>query len=56
MNKTEMEIFIEEMETIGDIWTLEEVEREYGNHGLEDALAERRKFVTMHLINIASLS
>lgn len=55
MNKTEMESFIEEMETIGDIWTLEEVEREYGTYDLEGALADRRKLVAMHLINISSL-
>lgn len=31
MKKREMYIFMEEMEAIGDTWTLEEVERVYGN-------------------------
>ena len=35
MKKREMYIFMEEMEAIGDTWTLEEVERVYGNSTLD---------------------
>ena len=32
MNKTEIQTFIEEMKSIGDIWTPEQVEKEYGDY------------------------
>lgn len=54
MNKSEMEIFIEEMSSIGDEWTLEQVEECYGDSTLEDALESRRSLVGMHLGNIAA--
>ena len=31
MNKKDIEVFIEEMKTIGDEWTPEQVEDVYGN-------------------------
>ena len=54
MNKSEMEFFIEEMSSIGDEWTLEQVEECYGDSTLEDALENRRSLVNMHLGNIAA--
>ena len=48
MKKSDIEIFIEEMEQVGDKWTHEEVERVYGKMSLERALADRKKAVTMY--------
>lgn len=35
MTKSEAEIFIDEMESIGDVWTVEQVMDVYGNVTLE---------------------
>lgn len=45
MKKREIETFIEEMESIGDEWTPEQVEDVYGDSTLEDALADRKSSV-----------
>lgn len=42
MNKREIAEFIEEMETIGDVWTPEQVKDVYGDTSLDDALADRK--------------
>lgn len=42
MKKTEIQEFIEEMESIGDKWDKEDVERVYGDMLLEEALADRK--------------
>lgn len=42
MNKKDIEVFIEEMKTIGDEWTTEQVEDVYGNSTLDEALADRK--------------
>ena len=42
MTKREIEIFIEEMEAIGDEWTVEQVRRVYGSYTLEEALRARK--------------
>lgn len=42
MNKKDIEVFIEEMKTIGDEWTPEQVEDVYGNSTLDEALADRK--------------
>lgn len=42
MTKKEIEIFIEEMESIGDMWTPEQVRDVYGNTSLSEALADRK--------------
>lgn len=42
MRKSDIDIFIEEMEEIGDIWTPEQVKDVYGDSTLEEALADRR--------------
>lgn len=41
MTKSELNEFIERMEVIGDIWSLEDAKRVYGNKTLEEALSER---------------
>ena len=42
MRKSDIDIFIEEMEEIGDIWTPEQVKDVYGDSTLEEALSDRR--------------
>lgn len=41
MKEEEIEIFIEKMEEIGDIWDPKDVKRVYGNRSLQDALDDR---------------
>ncbi len=45
MTKSEAEIFIDEMESIGDIWTVEQVMDVYGNDTLEKALEDHKASV-----------
>lgn len=45
MTKSEAEIFIDEMESIGDVWTVEQVMDVYGNDTLEKALEDRKASV-----------
>ena len=42
MKKKDIATFIDEMETIGDEWTPEQVEDVYGNSSLDEALADRK--------------
>ena len=42
MKKRDIDAFIEEMESIGDIWTKEEVERVYGDSPLDEAVNSRK--------------
>ena len=42
MKKRDIEQFIEEMETIGDEWDPEDVERVYGDSTLDEALQSRK--------------
>ena len=42
MKKTDIATFIEEMESIGDEWTPEQVEDVYGDYTLEEALEDRK--------------
>lgn len=42
MKKREIDTFIEEMESIGDEWEPEDVERVYGNSTLDEALSDRK--------------
>ena len=42
MKKNDINIFIEEMEAIGDEWTPEQVEDVYGDYSLDEALADRK--------------
>ena len=45
MTKSAAEIFIDEMESIGDVWTVEQVMDVYGNVTLEMALKDRKASV-----------
>lgn len=45
MKKNDINIFIEEMEAIGDEWTPEQVEDVYGDYSLDEALADRKASV-----------
>lgn len=45
MKKKDIDAFIEEMDSIGDEWTPEQVEDVYGDSTLEDALADRKSSV-----------
>lgn len=45
MKKKDIDMFIEEMEAIGDEWTPEQVESVYGDSTLEEALEDRKNSV-----------
>ena len=45
MKEIEINTFIEEMEMIGDKWTLEQVKDVYGNVSLEEALKDRKSIL-----------
>ena len=45
MNKTEINIFIDEVKHIGDVWEPADVERVYGDKTLDEALADRKKAI-----------
>lgn len=45
MKKKDVTTFIEEMETIGDEWTPEQVEDVYGDFTLDEALADRKSSI-----------
>ncbi len=42
MKKVEIDTFIEELNSIGDKWTPEQVEDVYGGVSLDEALADRK--------------
>lgn len=52
MTKNEIQFFIEEMESIGDLWTEEQVKECYGDLPLHQALDLRRSEVWQHLTNL----
>lgn len=54
MNKIEIQTFIEEMESIGDEWTEEEVERCYGDISLSEALNTRKSEVKQFLSTLGN--
>lgn len=45
MKEIEINTFIEEMEMIGDKWTLEQVKDVYGNVSLEETLKDRKSIL-----------
>lgn len=45
MKKKDIDMFIEEMEAIGDEWTPEQVESVYGDSTIEEALEDRKNSV-----------
>lgn len=54
MTKTEINTFIEEMESIGDVWNEEQVERVYGNQSLTQALNTRKTEVKQFLSSLGA--
>lgn len=48
MKKRDVDAFIEEMESIDDVWTPEQVEAVYGNSTLTEALADRKASLGMY--------
>ena len=52
MTNTEALTFIETIEDIGDIWTVEQVMDVYGDTSLDDAIADRKASLS-HLVDIA---
>lgn len=55
MTKTEILTFIEEMESIGDIWTEEQVVDVYGDDSLEAALKDRKSVLGMFFDNLGKI-
>ena len=53
MTETEIQMFIETMEELGDEWIPEEVKRVYGGYTYEDAINHRRKLWAMEQSNLA---
>lgn len=52
MKKSEIAIFIEELENIGDKWTPVQVEDVYGESILEDAIHDRKSHLDSFLITL----
>lgn len=55
MTKTEIQMFIETMEELGDAWTPDQVKDVYGDYTYEAAISERKQEWAMHQNNIAAL-
>lgn len=55
MNKIEIQTFIEEMESIGDVWSEEEVQRCYGNISLSEAINIRKLEVNQLLSTLGNV-
>ncbi len=55
MTKSEAEIFIDEMKSIGDVWTVELVMDVYGNVTLEMALKDRKSSVGIFMDIISAV-
>lgn len=55
MTKFDAEIFIEEMEEIGDVWTVDQVLDVYGDDTLESALEKRKSEVGIFMNIISSI-
>lgn len=55
MTKFDAEIFIEEMEEIGDVWTVDQVLDVYGDDTLESALEKRKSEVGIFMNIISSV-
>ena len=54
MTKLELRTFIEEMESIGDIWTEDQVEECYGGISLTEALNMRKSEVGQFLSTLGA--
>lgn len=55
MTKFDAEIFIEKMEEIGDIWTVDQVLDVYGDDTLENSLEKRKSEVGIFMNIISSV-
>ena len=55
MTKFDAEIFIEEMEEIGDVWTVDQVLDVYGDDTLESAFEKRKSEVGIFMNIISSI-
>lgn len=55
MTKQEIKNFIDEMKTIGDEWTVKQVEDVYGDLTLSDALADRKASIGQFVNNIGKI-
>ena len=55
MTETEIQMFIETMEDLGDEWTPEQVKTMYGDCTYEAAVKERKQHIDMQLNNLAAL-
>lgn len=55
MTETEIQMFIETMEDLGDKWTPEQVKTMYGDYTYEAAVKERKQHIDMQLNNLAAL-
>lgn len=56
MTKAEILAFIEEMESIGDDWTEEQVQDVYGSFSLAEALKDRKTSVGMEMNALATVA
>ena len=55
MTETEIQMFIETMEELGDDWTPDQVKEVYGDYTYEAAINERKQEWVMHQNNLAAL-
>lgn len=55
MTKQDIETFIDEMKTIGDEWTEEQVADVYGDRSLTDALSDRKSIIGKFADNISKI-
>lgn len=55
MTETEIQMFIETMEDLGDEWTPAQVKKVYGDYAYETAINERQQEWAMHQNNLAAL-
>lgn len=55
MTKQEIKNFIDEMKTIGDEWTAQQVEDVYGDLTLSDALTDRKASIGQFVNNIGKI-
>lgn len=55
MTETEIQMFIETMEELGDNWTPEQVKDVYGDYTYEAAINERKQEWMMYQNNLAAL-
>ncbi|MCR5143074.1 MAG: hypothetical protein K6C68_11225 [Ruminococcus sp.] len=55
MTANEIDIFIEEMDHMGDHWEKDQVENVYGDRSLEDALDDRKSSIAAYNQIIATI-